>query len=547
MQSVMQNCMIEWSYTSETAYSDPFNDIELSAVITEPDGHQITVPAFWAGGNTWRVRYASPKMGIHHVSSFCSDRTNKSLHGREQDIRIGRYDGGNLLMKHGPLKVSANGKYLEHEDGTPFFWLADTWWMGLSKRLSWPDDFKTLAADRASKGFSVIQIVAGLYPDMVPMDERGANEAGFPWNDDFSSINPGYFEMADRRIDWLVQSGLVPCIVGCWGYYIDFARVGALKKHWRYLCARYGAYPAVWCMAGEALMPFYGSVDWVGENKEKYKKLWNDPDARLEYQKQARKGWTEVTRYLTGADPWNHPITIHPTDFGHKMVEDRSLLDFELLQTGHGSWNSLPRTADMMEEALKLQPAMPVINGEVCYEGIGGSNYADVQRFAFWSCILSGAAGHTYGADGIWQVNCEEKPFGASPQGVTWGNTPWKTAYRLPGAEQLGRSKKFLERYPWWDFAPHAEWCEPHAQKDSRIAPYAAGIEGKVRMIFIPFCCEKPVVKNIEKDITYQAFYFNPVNGEEYKLGAVLPEQDGRWRPEHTPVFSDLVLVLEKR
>ena len=54
----------------------------------------------------------------------------------------------------------------------PFFWLGDTWWMGLTKRLLWPEGFKLLTADRVKKGFTVIQIVAGLYPDMVPFDSR---------------------------------------------------------------------------------------------------------------------------------------------------------------------------------------------------------------------------------------------------------------------------------------------------------------------------------------------------------------------------------------
>ncbi len=62
-----------------------------------------------------------------------------------------------------------------------FCWLADTWWMGLCDRLAWPEDFQRLTADRREKGFNVIQIVAGLYPDMPAFDQRGRNEAGFPW------------------------------------------------------------------------------------------------------------------------------------------------------------------------------------------------------------------------------------------------------------------------------------------------------------------------------------------------------------------------------
>ncbi len=51
---------------------------------------------------------------------------------------------------------------------------------------------------------------------MPEFDERGLNEAGFPWDKSFTEINPDYFNYADRRIEYLIESGLVPCIVGCW-------------------------------------------------------------------------------------------------------------------------------------------------------------------------------------------------------------------------------------------------------------------------------------------------------------------------------------------
>ena len=37
--------------------------------------------------------------------------------------------------------------------------------------------------------------------------------------------------------------------------------VDKMKKHWRNLVARYGAYPVVWCLAGEAAMPYYLAED----------------------------------------------------------------------------------------------------------------------------------------------------------------------------------------------------------------------------------------------------------------------------------------------
>ena len=62
---------------------------------------------------------------------------------------------------HGPLWVSEDGHFLQHADGTGFFWLGDTAWK--LARLA-PDDIERYMANRLGRGFNVIQ-----------MDVRGAN------------------------------------------------------------------------------------------------------------------------------------------------------------------------------------------------------------------------------------------------------------------------------------------------------------------------------------------------------------------------------------
>ncbi len=42
----------------------------------------------------------------------------------------------------------------------------------------------------------------------------------------------------------------------------------------------------------------------------------------------------------------------------------------------------------------------------------------------FWTCMLSGAAGHTYGANGIWQLNRRDPPYGKSPMGAPMDRFP---------------------------------------------------------------------------------------------------------------------------
>jgi len=524
------NLPAEIEFQARKSNADPFNEVELSACFTEVGGGaEYVVPAFWAGGDMWKVRFSSPTPGRFKFCSRCSDQADAGLHGVEGEIEVVPYEGENPLLRHGPIRVAENLRYFEHFDGTPFFWLGDTWWMGLCKRLRYPDDFQTLTTDRVAKGFTVIQIVAGLYPDMPPFDERGANEAGFPWEREYARINPAYFDCADRRIAHLVQSGLVPCIVGCWGYFLPWMGIERMKQHWRNLIARWGAYPVIWCLAGEGTMPYYLSTT-------------REEDSNFQ-----KRGWTELALYVRTTDPYRRPLTIHPNNTARLTVEDPDVLDFEMLQTGHGDRNSIPNTVRLVTEGYNATPRMPVVNGEVCYEGIGEACRQEVQRLMFWCCLLSGAAGFTYGANGIWQVNTRQQPFGASPHGMSWGNTPWEEAYQLPGSRQLGIAKRLLERYQWWRFEPHADWVIPHAGEGNWIAPYAAGIPGEVRVIFLPWYNPNFTVTKLETDRNWRAFLFNPVDGSEVDYGPVQPDAEGNWKNPYPrlPIYQDWVLVVE--
>lgn len=523
----VQHCVSEWSYSSGKAYKDPFNDIDLDFIFVDPQGREQRVPAFWDGEQTWRVRYTPHSPGRYSYRSVCSDASNQDLHGRAGSLDVLPYQGANPLYVHGSLRVAADHRHFEYSDGTPFFWLGDTWWMALCKRLRWPEDFQLLAADRLKKGFTVIQIVAGLYPDMPQFDPRGANEAGYPWETNYTRINPAYFDMADLKIQYLADRGLVPCIVACWGYFLPVLGAAKMKQHWRYLVARWGAYPVVWCLAGEGSMPYY-----LSKQKEQ--------DAIAQ-----KRGWTEIARYVRGLDPYHHLVTIHPSDSSRNNVEDPSVLDFDMLQTGHSDRNSIPKTVNLVTLAVSQNPTMPVLDAEVCYEGIMEASRQEVQRFMFWTSILSGAAGHTYGANGIWQVNTREQPFGPSPHGRSWGDTPWEEAYQLPGSKQLGLAKNLLMRYPWWRLEPHAEWIEPHWTKENYIQPYCAGIAGELRIAFLP-AWNAPKIKQLETGVAYRGLFFNPATGKELEIGKVMADSSGSWEIPMPPSFQDWVVVIER-
>ncbi|MBM3497905.1 MAG: DUF4038 domain-containing protein, partial [Armatimonadetes bacterium] len=361
------NLVAEVALTSAKAYANPFTDVTLDAVVTPPAGPPLRVPAFWAGGDRWCFRYASPAPGRHAWRTECSDQDNRGLHAISGQLDLTPTTDTNPLFLHGPIRLTDDGRHFTHADGTPFFWLGDTWWKNLCKRLTW-EDFQELAADRRAKGFTVVQIVCGPYPDEGPFEPRWENEGGMPYETrDFTRVDPRYFDFADRRIAHLVSEGLAPAIVGGWGRSdcdaLALAGLDGLRRHWRHLIARYGAYPVIWIIGGESQGP----------------------------------EWTEVARFVRSVDPYRRPATLHPHRSGRDSVTDETVIDFDMLQTGHGDWTAAAAAIPQLQAAHARTPVMPVVIGEYCYEGHMQTAFQDVQRYVFWGSLLSGAAGLTYG------------------------------------------------------------------------------------------------------------------------------------------------------
>jgi len=522
LQRIEANQVTEISLVSSKTYENPFMEVELDAVVTRPDGKQLRVPAFWAGGNEWKFRYASELTGTHSWKTECKDTLNLSLHDISGTINIIPSTSDNPLYKHGPLRVSENKRHFEHADGTPFFWLADTWWKNLCKRMTW-EGFKELAADRRKKGFNAIQIVCGPYPDEGFLEESMANEGGLPYESvKFEKVNPQYFDYADRRIQYLIESGLAPVIVGSWGRgdcnSMQAIGLEGLKRHWRYLVARYGAYPIFWILAGE-----------VPDQTK-----WNEGP------------WAPLAKHAKELDPFQRPLTFHSAHGRRGAKEDTTVMDFDMVCGNHDQNAAIqPQTVAIVSSAYSKEPLMPVLVGETCYEGHMQQGFADTQRRIFWQSILNGAAGHTYGAAGIWHASVEGNPgcasaaFGGRKKVYDW--TTWKEGMKYPGATELGIAKKLLEQYPWQSFEPHPEWTAPGC--------YAAGIPSKVRFIYHPrgriYDWTGTVVKELEPGVSYSAFYFDPVTGRQFDQG-IIKSDTGEFKMPELPSPQDWVLVLQQ-
>jgi hypothetical protein len=505
---VEQYAVFETSFTSARKYENPFLEIDVD-VIFQQDDKKWKVPAFWAGADNWTVRFAPPLQGKFTYRVECSDKSNSGLNGNEQSLTVTPYTGENPLLKRGLLRVTADKRHFLHDDGTPFLWLGDTWWKGLCKRITW-EGFQDLTADRKKKGFSVVQIVCGTYPDEPGLLKPSwGNEGGIPYvKQDFSEMNPRYFDYADRRIKHLVDAGIMPAIVGGWGRAVNLTPVGlpGYKRHFRNLIARYGAYPVIWILGGET--------------------------------DKSQGPWHELAQYVDAIDPYNRLLCNHSSHL-RNALEGHAMFDFDMDATGHNSWRTVNDVITSARRSSQYAPLKPFVSGESCYELHMQENPAYLQRYQFWALMLAGAAGHTYGAAGIWHMATPE----AHGNWGGWGGQPydlttWNEGMHFPGSAQLGHAKALLETLPWQEFREHPEWVE----KDL----FAAGIPGKIRVIYQPnrglYKWDGITVKNIEPG-TYSAFYFDPVSGLWYDQG--IHNLSGTWRSPNVPSPQDWVLVMQ--
>ena len=120
----------EQSFKSSLVYSNALQDVSLRVVFTSPLGETNEVDGFWDGGRTWRVRFSPDLPGRWKFRTVCSDGANEGLFNQSGEFICSAATGLTRFEKHGQVRVARDHRHLEHADGTPFFWLADTVWNG---------------------------------------------------------------------------------------------------------------------------------------------------------------------------------------------------------------------------------------------------------------------------------------------------------------------------------------------------------------------------------------------------------------------------------
>lgn len=342
------------------------------------------------------------------------------------------------LWSHGKLKVSDNHLYLQFEDGTPFFWLADTGWL-LPERTN-REEASHYLNEIASRGYNLVQVqtLNALQSD------NSYGEISVPDDLDFEKMvrenKDGYWKHMDFIIHSAASKGIFVGMTCIWGSQIgnpEFTTPVA-KKYARFLADRYKNEPnIIWMIGGD---------------------IPGDKGAEI---------WQTMAKTIKSIDQ-NHLMTFHPRGRTTSAVwfNNEEWLDFNMFQSGHRRYGQRNGDADYPIEdnteednwryvvkSLSMSPMKPVVDGEPIYEDIPHGLHQehearweakDVRRFAYWS-VFAGSFGHTYGHNSIMQFY---KPgVGAS----FFPNKYWYDCFDAPGFNQMKYLKELILKFPFFD------------------------------------------------------------------------------------------------
>lgn len=404
----------------ELLLPDADSTSKVDVTFTGPGGQRIKAPTFSHSGKL-RVRVAFPRPGVWTWQAAGERTDRKPRRGR---VTVTTYHGPNPLYRHGFLRVSSNGRYLEHADGTPFLWMGDTVWFGLTRATD--AEWRDYLALRSNGRFSVAQVsVLGTWPKLLPPSvaiPQPFDKNGTP--------DPDHWDRVDARVREANERGLAVLMIG-------FARP-PLKSDLEHVAKpEYARY-----VAGR----FFGDHVMFSPNFDQaYEPLFDRVAENL-------RAHTAI-----------HLITQHPNtkDGQNDLYVPKAYLSFSGLQSGHHEGKLEVAYTAAREWPLRLRslsPVRPVVNIEAMYDGRGNDagpawREEDARKLG-WISWLSGALGYTYGAG----ETARKVPKSA---GGMWGFNQdpeawdyWRKVARWPSGGQMSMMRDFFAGLEWWRLEP---------------------------------------------------------------------------------------------
>ena len=510
---------IEITLTGTRTYANPVVDVDVTAAFTGPLGVVITRPAFWDGGNVWKVRFAPTLVGTWNYTTVSTDVGNTGLHQQTGVVQTMAYTGSLAIYQKGFLKISPSKRYMVYGDGTPFFWLGDTHWQMPDYERD--DDcnygdrcgsqFRHAVRDRLQKGFTVYQT----YPDAGVNDGGGNVHVANWWSTPFTQLNPAAFrQYFDPKMQYLADNGLVVALgCGVHNQTTDAVGLAGLKQLAKYMVARYGSYPLVWITAQE-----------------------------VEITASELAIWKEVAITLDANDGYKHPLTGHM--WGNNFVwGTETWHSWFAVQGGHGATRTY-RPQSFYKGFWDYVPTQPFLEAESKYEDVecGGLNDAIDERVVAYKSMQTGSLGFTYGVSGVWAMKWD---IGV-PGWDTFSYYPWYVGLDAPGSTYMKYLKQFYTAFAWEQLVPRFgdnAWCSfsnPEASILSSTADAARYV-----VYFYGAGTATGSLKNMNGSLTYNARWFDPRTGRNMLISNTIRSAGGNWTIPSKPDVNDWLLLVE--
>jgi hypothetical protein len=386
---------------------NPFVEVEFSARFAKGD-RSLTVPGFYDGGGTYRVRFMPESEGEWRYETVSNRHELAGKTGRFEATRPS-------VDNRGPVVVHRTFHFA-HADGSPYYPVGTTCyaWTHQGDTL----EEQTLATLKASP-FNKIRMC--VFPKSYAYNRNEPQlypfEGTAPRAWDFSRPNPVFFRHLEKRIGELRDLGIEADLIlfhpydkGHWGF--DRMPAEADDRYLRYVLARVSAYRNVW---------------WSLANEFDFMKEKTDAD------------WDRFFRIVAESDPYGHLRSIHN---GTRIYnQNQSWVTHASIQNGSA--------VEDFGRAVLYRDAYekPIVLDEVKYEGNfperWGNLTAEEMVHRFWQGTVAG----TYVGHGETYL---------SPDEVVW----WSKGGTLRGESppRIAFLRQILEDAPSGGLDPIDKW-----------------------------------------------------------------------------------------
>lgn len=428
------------------------------------------------------------------------------------------------------LKVSENQRFLVKEDGTPFFWMADTAWE-LMHRCN-REQVVMYLRKRAEQGFNVVQCVA--LAELDGLKDPNPYEEVPLVHLDPAQPNPAYFEHVDYVINQAEQLGIYIALLPTWGDKL---------------------FTNSWGKGPEVFTPdnAYSYGKWIGNRYKDQKNIvWvigGDRNPRPDSEDE--EVWNQMAKGIVEAVGGNENalMTFHPQPTGlggsSTWFHQEEWLDFNMHQTGHCANRG---TYKLIQHDYSLLPTKPTLDGEPLYEDhpncfnakeLGHSVASDIRRIMYWN-VFAGALGQSYGCHDVWQM------YTLDEEGINGPLRPWPKALDLPMANQVKHLKQLMLSRPFLSRIPAPDMIETDQEETDDFVIATRDQQHSYAMLYFP--TGKPIevrMKGFEgKDM--KSWWYDPRTGVSFDGPAVSQSLLITFTPPSSGKGNDWVLILDE-